>query len=103
MVLVVIMYDSSGLLVGECAVCNRAHTEVALKTYGFGQPEKTVNLAAVNPDDVVQDNPHHHIVAVCGTDYNLLLKIRKQNRNFNPTQIMERAKVYRKANPVTRT
>lgn len=94
----------SGLILGHCDICNRENTPgkdlIKLKLHGFAEPRELIEFK--DGDMTVTDNPRFFQIAVCGTDFNLLTRLKKvsSNKNLTPKQLYEVTRQYRERYPI---
>ena len=87
--------DELGLISGICDICKRNNAKLA--HYRFNEPKQIVNWSS---DIVVKDNPNALQIAICGTDMNLVARIKREIKNLSPRQIVEKARKYRIMHPI---
>lgn len=87
--------DREGIITGICDICKRDN--VRLSHYRFNEPKQIVDWNSSMP---VKDNPNALQIAICGTDMNLISRIKKESSGLSSKQILDRAKEYRAVNPI---
>lgn len=78
-----------------CAVCGRS--EVNRFTYSFNISKTIIDWNAEIP---VRENPDFFEIIICGTDINLLSRIRNEAKITEPRKLLQKAIDFRKNNPV---
>ena len=79
-----------------CSICNRGN--IKAYKYSFNEPKQLINW---NATKILSDNPRALEIIICGSDMNLVARIKKEARSLSPKQILEKAREYRKLNPIT--
>jgi len=80
---------------GKCDICGRTHNEVVLMDYAFGLQPTRFNWDTLKQEDT----PNYLPVILCGTDRNLLIKIKKKFPKKTPREIIDLTLAYREYNP----
>lgn len=81
----------------HCHICKRNSLEVSLTSYGFNEPKQLIDW---NAKTVVTENPNALQIIICGTDLNLVAKIKRETNNLSPSQILCIAIKYRNSHSV---
>lgn len=78
-----------------CNICNRGNVKVY--KYSFNEPKQLLDWNATN---IISDNPHALEIIICGSDMNLVAKIKREAKSLSSKQILEKAKEYRVMHPI---
>lgn len=91
------MWDEEKVIIGRCSICNRGSDTIRLAPYGFNEPKQLVDW---NANPIVSDNPNALEIKICGSDMNLISRIKRESNKLSPKQILDRAVEYRITNPI---
>lgn len=91
------MLISDEIIIGQCDICNRSSDTIRLTSYGFNEPKQLVDW---NANPIVSDNPNALEINICGSDMNLVARIKRESGKLSPKQILDRAIEYRTTNPI---
>lgn len=88
--------NDAGTVIGACDICKRS--TVPIKQYGFGVKKKVINWG--DKRNPISDNPDALSIVICGTDMNLVARIKREQPDLKPREIYEFAASYREVNPI---
>lgn len=80
----------------RCSICRRHNIKV--KSYSFNAPKEIIDW---NSDTLISENPNALTIVICGTDLNLIARIKREGGSrMSPQQILDKAIEYRKMKPI---
>lgn len=92
------MLVSDEIIIGHCNICMRDSETIRLTRYSFNEPKRIIDW---DSKKIESNNPRALNIVICGTDLNLIAKIRRESKTkISPSQLLERAKIYRNMYPI---